>query len=235
MKQTILVIAAHPDDEVLGCGGTIARHVAEGCDVHTLILAEGVTSRDVNRDEIARKKELSVLVETARSVGAFLGVRSVDLVSFPDNRMDTLPLLDVIKTVEKKIRQTRPSVVYTHYFGDLNIDHQVTHQAVVTACRPYPEQTVKTLLFFEIASSTDWQSASSGKGFYPNWFVDISGSDNKDTYVDKKLRALEMYADEMRSFPHARSIDVVKARALYCGAGVGNKAAEAFVLGRHRV
>jgi N-acetylglucosamine malate deacetylase 1 len=232
MQQTVLVIAAHPDDEVLGCGGTIARHAAEGDEVHILIMAEGLTSRDQTRDAQARTSELSALAKTAQNVGSYLGAKSVELLSFPDNRMDTLPLLDVVKEVEARLEKIKPEAIYTHHQGDLNIDHQITHRAVVTACRPYPGQTVRTLLFFEVPSSTDWQMASLNSPFTPDWFVDISGSDGSTTFLDKKLEALELYQGEMRAFPHARSIEAVKSLAQTRGAGVGLEAAEGFVLGR---
>lgn len=232
MKQKVLVVAAHPDDEVLGCGGTIARHAAEGDMVHILILAEGMTSRDPLRDIHARKEELAQLVNTAKKVGSFLGAQSVELLSFPDNRMDTLPFLDVIKEVEIRLERVRPEIVYTHHHGDLNIDHQITHRAVVTACRPFPGQTVRTLLFFEIPSSTDWQIAHTGNVFIPQWLVDISGTERTGTFLGKKLEALKMYEKEVRDFPHARSLQNVENLALIRGAVGGNSASEGFVLGR---
>ena len=232
MNQTVLVIAAHPDDEVLGCGGTIAKHAAAGDNVHILLMAEGITSRDRIRDVTIRENELSSLAETAQKAGRFLGAGSVDFLSFPDNRMDSLPLLDIIKAVEGKMEQIRPDLVYTHHGGDLNVDHLVTHRAVVTACRPWPEQTVRALLFFEVPSSTDWQAGNAAEKFYPNWFVDLSPSINGTTFLDKKLQALEMYDSEMRDFPHARSIKAVKCAAVTRGTGVGLKAAEGFMVGR---
>lgn len=232
MPQTVLVTAAHPDDEVLGCGGTIARHATEGDKVHILLMAEGITSRDQKRDTAARQEDLSALAQTANNVGSLLGACAVDMLCFADNRLDTLPLLDVIKAIEARLEQIRPSVVYTHHQGDLNIDHQITHKAAVTACRPYPGQTVRTLLFFEVPSSTNWQPAEPGKAFSPDWFVDISGTNGSRSFLDKKLQALEMYEGETRPFPHARSLEGVKSLALARGAGIGIGAAEAFMLGR---
>jgi N-acetylglucosamine malate deacetylase 1 len=136
MNNTVLIIAAHPDDEVLGCGGTIARHTVRGDDVHILILAEGITSRDLTRDATARKDDLSALAATAKKAGLFLGAKTVELLAFPDNCMDTMPLLDVIKGVETRLEQIKPSLVYTHHHGDLNIDHQITHQAVSHCLSP---------------------------------------------------------------------------------------------------
>ncbi len=222
----ILIIAAHPDDEILGCGGTIARHVQNGDEVHVLILAEGLTSRDKERERDKRADELSALAQAAREAGRILGVRSVELRDFPDNRMDAVDLLDVVKVVELLIDKYKPDVVYTHHAGDVNIDHRIVHQAVVTACRPLPGQCVKTLLFFEVTSSTEWQIPGSAPAFLPNWFVDVS-----DT-IDLKLQALEAYRSEMRERPHPRSLKAVEHLARWRGASAGVEAAEGFILGR---
>ena len=245
-NQTVLVIAAHPDDEVLGCGGTIARHAAIGDNVHILIMAEGITSRDDQRSTNTRSDELTELTETARRAGKYLGAESVELLSFPDNRMDSVPLLDVVKEVEKRVDKIQPSVVYTHHIGDVNVDHQIVHKAVVTACRPMPWQCVKTLLFFEIASSTEWQPPIIGISFFPNWYENIgvsavsvnfaksadSALSNVKTCLEKKLEALKIYKCEMRDFPHSRSVEALNCLAKWRGATVGVEAAEAFMLGR---
>jgi len=222
----ILIIAAHPDDEVLGCGGTIAKHLQNGDEVHVLILAEGVTSRDEVRERESRAGELSQLAQAAQEAGRILGVKSVELYDFPDNRMDSVDLLDVVKVVERAIDKYKPDMVYTHHAGDVNIDHRIVHQAVVTACRPLPGQCVKTLLFFEVPSSTEWQTAGSALVFLPNYFVDISNC------LDKKLQALKVYESEMRPWPHPRSLLAVEHLARWRGAMVGVEAVEGFVLGR---
>ena len=232
----VLIAAAHPDDEVLGCGATIARHCAMGDDVHVLIMAEGITSRDDKRNASARKSELSELAETAGRVGDVLGCRSTELLSFPDNRMDSETLLDIVKAVERKHAIIKPDIVYTHHAGDLNIDHRVTHNAVVTACRPYPGQCVKTILFFEVPSSTDWQIQDKERAFMPNWYVDITRIPPTGAPFDGleiKTRALEIYRGEMRAFPHSRSVRAVRSLAEWRGAAIGAGAAEAFLLGRH--
>ncbi|WP_321417463.1 PIG-L deacetylase family protein [uncultured Desulfobacter sp.] len=229
MQQTILVIAAHPDDEVLGCGGTIARHVADGDRVHVVILAEGATSRDATRNTDVREQELTTLAQAADNANDILGVTSLHLHQFPDNRMDGVELLDVIKVVEEHIKNVRPTIVYTHYDGDLNIDHQVVHRAVVTACRPQPGQTVLTLLFFEVPSSTEWRTPGSNPVFAPNWFVDITKT------LECKKDALAAYAVEMRSWPHSRSIKAVEYLSGWRGASVGIEAAEGFLLGRRMI
>lgn len=224
--KTILVIAAHPDDEVLGCGGTIAKHVSSGDVVHVLILAEGATSRDERRDCKKRTSELSGLVNSAHKANDLLGVRTLKMHNFPDNRMDSIDLLDIVKVIENQIYRIQPDIIYTHHAGDVNVDHRRTHEAVVTACRPLPQQCVKTLLFFEVPSSTEWQTAGSAQLFSPNWFVDVSLS------LALKLEALKIYLPEMREWPHARSIKAVEHLACWRGASVGCEAAEAFVLGR---
>lgn len=229
MNKNVLVIAAHPDDEVLGCGGSIARHVNNGEQVFVLILAEGITSRDDKRDKEKREGELSVLAKTAHEANVFLGVKSITLHDFPDNRMDSLDLLDIVKLIEKAIKKYQPHIVYTHHASDVNIDHQIVHKAVVTACRPFPGQSVRRLLFFEVPSSTEWQISTSASAFLPNWYVDISST------LDQKLRALGIYGSEMRSWPHSRSLEAVEHLARWRGANVGVQAAEAFMLGRNIV
>jgi len=228
-KKRILVIAAHPDDEVLGCGATIARHTKLGDEVRVVILAEGVTSRDKKRDRKQRSSDLSQLAKAAHRANEILGVSSLTLHDFPDNRMDSVNLLDVIKEVEGFINKYKPEIVYTHHYGDLNIDHKIVHEAVVTACRPMPSQIAKTLLFFEIPSSTEWRMSNTTSYFIPNWFMNVT-----DT-LSIKLKALEVYQSEMRNWPHSRSIEAVEHLARWRGASIGVEAAEAFVLGRNLV
>jgi N-acetylglucosamine malate deacetylase 1 len=228
-SSTVLVIAAHPDDEVLGCGATIAKHVQRGDNVHIIILSEGATSRALVRDRKACQEELLVLNKAAIEASKVLGVNSICMLDFPDNRMDKCELLDVIKAVEKKIDQHHPDIVYTHHNGDVNIDHRRIHEATVTACRPVPGHSVKTLLFFEVASSTEWQTYSSAPPFVPNWFINV-----EDT-LSIKLKALEIYQSELRKWPHPRSIKAIEHLARWRGASVGFEAAEAFILGRNLI
>ena len=143
--KSVIVIAAHPDDEVLGCGGTIAKHFHDGDEVHVLILAEGMTSRDDTRNREARTNDIVHLKNMANQAHKILGSTSVQIMDFPDNRMDSIDLLDVVKVVENEINERKPEIVYTHHSGDLNIDHRITHQAVFTACRPKPNTTVKKI------------------------------------------------------------------------------------------
>lgn len=224
--RNALVIAAHPDDEVLGCGGTIARMADYGWNVSVLILAEGATSRAAQRERGDHVEELSALEHCARRAGGILGVKDVQLDCFPDNRMDGVDLLDVVKRIEAAVQRIQPYRVLTHHAGDVNIDHTVIHHAVAAACRPLPGSCVKEVLYFEVASSTEWRHTRSIAPFAPNLFVDISST------LDRKLRALEVYASEMRAFPHARSLEAIEHLARWRGATVGCAAAEAFEIGR---
>jgi len=216
MSKSVLVVAAHPDDEVLGCGGTIARHVAEGDLVHVVFMADGVQSRRMDGSE-----ELQLRNQARDEALKILGVSECNVLDFPDNRMDSLPLLDVVQALEPIIKQVQPSRVYTHHHGDLNVDHRVTHQAVMTACRPVPGSSVREILAFEVMSSTEWATPSVAP-FVPNAFVDISD------YLPKKLEALAAYDMEMRPAPHSRCVTNIEALARHRGNCVGVEVAEAF-------
>lgn len=222
--KSILVVAAHPDDEVLGCGGTLAKLADSGAAVHIVFLADGIYSRPGDAD--TQQVELITRRIAAKKACDLLGVHSVFFGDFPDNRMDTVALLDIIKHIEALIARHQPDTVFTHHAGDVNIDHRRIHEAVVAACRPQNGHPVKTLLCFEVPSSTEWQLPGSAPVFTPNWFVDIS-----DT-IDRKLAALNVYADELRAWPHPRSLQGVEHLAHWRGATVGVDAAEAFILGR---
>lgn len=216
MSKSILVIVAHPDDEVLGCGGTIARHIAEGDTVNVAFMADGLTSR---RDGVT--SELQEREKARDEALDILGVSKFYALNFPDNRMDIVPLLDVVQELELIIEQVRPTRVYTHHHGDLNVDHRVTHQAVMTACRPVPGSGVREILTFEVMSSTEWATPGVAP-FVPNAFVDIS------EYLPKKLEALAAYKMEMRPMPHSRSVAHIEVLARHRGNSVGVEVAEAF-------
>jgi LmbE family N-acetylglucosaminyl deacetylase len=222
--KKVLVIAAHPDDEVLGCGGTIARHTDAGDQVQILIMAEGATSRQLQRNRVEASKELSALVEAAKTAGSILGAAGVELLDLPDNRLDSLDRLDLIKRIEDRIGYYQPEVIYVHHAGDVNVDHRRLHEAVITACRPTPGQPVRRMLSYEVASSSEWQPPGSAPAFTANWFVDISSQ------WHRKREALQAYASEMRAWPHARSFEALEHLAKWRGAQVGVEAAEAFFL-----
>lgn len=215
MHKKILIIAAHPDDEVLGCGGTIAKHLHNGDSINVAFLSDGVKSRNnTNLIDVEKRKEDSI------SAGKILGIIEPPIfLNFPDNRMDSVDLLDLVQEIEHIILSVNPEVIYTHHSDDLNIDHQLTHKAVLTAARPLPDSKIKEIYTFEVQSSTEW---SSGAAFSPNYFVDISQT------LEKKLSAMKKYDSEINNFPHPRSFESINALAKYRGACVGLKAAEAF-------
>ncbi|MFC2145941.1 PIG-L deacetylase family protein [Acidobacteriota bacterium] len=219
----ILIAAAHPDDEMLGCGGTAARWVKEGNEVYTLILSEGITSRDDNRQREKREAEITQLKKQIHQANAVIGVKEVFTYDFPDNRFDTVPLLDIVKVIETIKNKIKPGIVFTHYEQDLNIDHRVTYQAVLTAMRPTAEETVKEIYSFEVLSSTEWNFPLN---FSPDVFFDISET------IDVKLAAMEKYQSELREYPHPRSLKGIRLNAEQWGMKTGLKYAEAFKLVR---
>jgi LmbE family N-acetylglucosaminyl deacetylase len=219
----VLIFAAHPDDEVLGCGGTIAKLAANGVAVHVVFLADGVFSR---QGETIKTAELFFRREAAAKSCKILGVSSVSFGDLPDNRMDSVAILDITKIVEGHLRQHHPATVFTHHISDVNIDHRRTLEAVTIACRPQIGNSVKSILSFEVPSSTEWQLPGNAPAFAPNWFVDISAT------LGKKMEALRAYEFELRDWPHPRSLLAVEHLAKWRGATVGVDAAEAFVLGR---
>jgi LmbE family N-acetylglucosaminyl deacetylase len=220
----VLVVAAHPDDEVLGCGATAARLVMEGHEAHFAILGEGITSRHSDRAE-ASPAELATLHQRAHAAAAKLGVKNVILHKLPDNRLDTIPLLDIVKIVEDVVGRIQPEVIYTHHGGDLNVDHEVIHRAVLTATRPAVGQPVKEIYAFEVPSSTEW-AFRLAPPFQPNVFVDVTRT------LEAKIAAMECYETEARKFPHPRSPEAVRAIATRWGSVAGCAAAEAFELVR---
>ena len=219
----VMVIAAHPDDEILGCGATTARLVKEGHEVTFAILGEGITSRHADR-AAADVNQLNILRQQAHAAAEKVGVERLVLNQLPDNRLDTVPLLEVVKIVEDLVGQSRPDVIYTHHGGDLNIDHGVVYRAVLTATRPMSGTLVKDIYTFEVASSTDWGFHGIEPSFRPNVFVDVTNT------IEAKIAAMECYESEARKFPHPRSPEALRAMAIRWGSVVGCGAAEAFEL-----
>ena len=219
MNKTILIVAAHPDDEVLGCFGTVARLIKEGYEAYTLILGEGKTSRDDKRVIENKKDELELLNSEIQQANDAIGIKKVFIESFPDNRFDSVDLLDIIKVVSKVKEEVKPDIIFTHYEHDLNIDHQVTYKAVITATRPMQDECVKEIYSFEILSSTEWNYPLS---FSPDTFYDISET------IDFKIKAMKAYSSELCEYPHPRSLDGIELNAKYQGIRVGKEYVEAF-------
>ena len=220
-----LIVAAHPDDEILGCGATMARLIRQGHHVAIAILAEGITSRSRSRDE-ADQSMLTTLRTHAQKAANVLGIKDVFFSGLPDNRLDTIPLLEVAKIVEELIEHVGPERVYTHHGGDLNVDHAIVSRAVMIATRPVPDCPVRELYQFEVPSSTEWAFQHFEPSFRPNVFMDVS-----DT-LTLKLQAMACYESEARTFPHPRSPEALAAIATRWGSVSGFKAAEAFQLVR---
>lgn len=229
----VLVIVAHPDDEVLGMGGTIKKLTKNGDDVKIVILATGIASRrsvdyqNSTRYEMNKKltmeieKQIKKLQNDARSAGKILGVNNIELLDFPDNEMDTVSQLKIIKKIEGVIQDFKPKKVYTHTKDDVNVDHRSIYNAVLVATRPKLKNTVEEVISFEVPSSTEWYFPST---FSPNIFVDIS----KELLFKKK--ALQAYKNEIKTFPHPRSVQAIDVIARKWGTVSGFKAAEAFYL-----
>lgn len=219
--MNVLCVAAHPDDEVLGVGGSLARHARDGDDVHVCILSDGVTSRyderDTPTDEIEQRR-----ARAERACGR-LGA-TISFYGFPDNSFDTAPLLDIVQTVEAEIIDHDPEVVYTHHYGDLNIDHELTCRATVTATRPLADSCVRKVYAFETLSATEWSVPVPANAFQPTTFIDVSD------HLDAKLDALSVYERELREPPHPRTVETVRKNAEVWGAKSGVPAAEPFEL-----
>lgn len=221
MIERVLAVVAHPDDETLLCGATLAKHAAAGDPVSVFVLADGVMSRTGGTIIPQAFKERHGMFRNACKI---LGTEDVWIRAYPDNRMDTRPLLEIVKDIESHVERFKPTVVYTHWHGDLNIDHQIVSQAVMTACRPLPGATVRRVLMGECPSSTEW---GIGQMFYPTWFEDVSGT------IEQKLKAMECYGTELREYPHPRSIEGIRSLAQLRGVVSGRKMAEAFVVARN--
>ncbi len=224
MKK-ILVVAAHPDDEILGCGASLLKHSAKGAKIRTIILSDGVTSRFSKKNSSA-KKQISKRIESAQRAHKYLKGSKVTYFNLPDQKLDDVPLLHIVKKIESVIREFNPSIVYTHHHGDLNMDHRIANNATLTACRPTPDSKIKQIFTFEVLSSTEWQAQGKDMHFIPNYFNDVTN------FLSKKIQILKKYKNEMRKWPHSRSFENVKFLAKSRGSMVGCKAAEAFNLVR---
>ena len=224
-KDKILVIAAHPDDEVLGCGGTISSLKQKGIDIKILVLSEGISSRfDLkNVDQKKLYKEIKERRNNSIKALNVLGVNKKDIYfeNLPCCQLDAIPILNLTKIIEKYVYDFKPSIIFTHSMNDVNVDHNITFKAVRAATRPVNKSFLKTIYLFEVLSSTEWNFK---EPFKANCFYDISKT------INKKISAMKMYKKEFRKHPHPRSFEVVKALATYRGAQVGQKFSEAFDL-----
>jgi LmbE family N-acetylglucosaminyl deacetylase len=227
-NKKILIVVAHPDDELLGLGGTMHKLISEfNVSTRVVILGEGITSRADQRDTQQWNQELAIHRRNIDMAKKVIGYHEVKAFDFPDNRFDTVALLDIIKVIEREKKSFSPDVVFTHHGGDLNIDHQRTFEAVMTACRPVTEETVKVVITFETPSGTEWRASSDPKHFIPNFFVAIS-----ETNLQAKINGMECYEFEKRLFPHPRSPEALKILAQRWGVAVGHSMAEAFCVVR---
>ncbi len=222
MGERVLVVVAHPDDETLGCGGTLTKHIANGDTVMVASLSSGVGSRD-SKNDLAKER-----IEMYGNAACILGVTVFPSATFPDNRFDDVAQLDICKAIEWYANVMRPTIVYTHWPCDLNIDHRITSNAVMVACRPI-SSSVKRILFMEVAGSTEW----SGPGhlvFAPNYYVNLD-----QEQVELKQKAMRCYTSEIREQPHPRSLHGIQTHAQWRGMQAGVPFAEAFVLAREVV
>ena len=218
-NKKILIIAAHPDDEVLGCFGTVAKLIQQGYEAYTLILGEGKTSRADIRAVENNKEELQQLNSEIIKANETIGIKKCFVYNFPDNRFDSVDLLDIIKVISKVKEEIHPDIIFTHYENDLNVDHSITYKAVLTATRPMEDECVTELYSFEVLSSTEWNYPNS---FHADLFVDIEET------IELKIDAMRQYKSELRDFPHPRSLEGIKLNAQFHGMRLGRKYIEAF-------
>lgn len=227
-NKNILVVVAHPDDELLGLGATMHRLIHEfSCKVRVIILGEGITSRSDVRDPQQWEKELEIHRSNIHSAQEAIGYHSVGIYDFPDNRFDTVALLDIIKVIEKEKEQFNPEVIFTHHGGDVNVDHQRTFEAVVTSSRPLEHEKVKTIITFETPSGTEWRASTDPRHFTPNFFVEVN-----EEGLSAKIKGMESYEFEKRAFPHPRSPEALKIQAQRWGVAMGKDLVEAFSIVR---
>ena len=220
INGSVLVIAAHPDDEVLGCGATLAKVADAGVPIDVVFLADGESSRDG-----ATQKDINDRKDAASRAQELLGIRSIRFLDGLDNALDSVPRLEIIKGVEELVSDISPRHLLSHHRWDLNIDHQIAHEVAVTLARP-KHYEISSLLFFETPSSTEWRPSNTVQQFSPSAFIDVSG------FQKIKSRAMLCYERETREYPHPRSADGLDALLRVRGMQAGVEFAEAFEIGR---
>ena len=225
-NKKILIVVAHPDYEILGLGATMNKLILEyNIQTHVIILGEGITSRSALHNAESWKQELEIHHSNIDLAQKAIGYHGISLFNFPDNRFDSVALLDIVKVVENVKSEFLPDVIFTHHGGDVNIDHQRCFEAVITACRPMELEPVKTIITFETPSGTEWRSPSDPRHFLPNFYVQVS-----EENVLAKIEAMESYVFEKRPYPHPRSPEALKIQAQRWGISVGTSFAEAFTI-----
>lgn len=223
-NKRILIVVAHPDDELLGLGATMNKLINENnVKTHVVILGEGITSRSNLRDLKQWENELATHKVNILNAQKAIGYHTVSTYDFPDNRFDSVALLDIVKVIEKEKQQFNPEIIFTHHGGDLNVDHQRTFEAVMTACRPMEHEAVKAIITFETPSGTEWRANSDPRHFLPNFFMSVN-SEN----IESKIEGMECYEFESRAFPHPRSPEALRIQAQRWGIIIGVNYAEAF-------
>lgn len=227
-NKRIMVVVAHPDDELLGLGATMHKLINEyNVKTHVVILGEGITSRSDSRDIVIWEEALAIHKKNIENAQKSIGYHSVSTYDFPDNRFDSVALLDIVKVIEKEKSNFVPEVVFTHHGGDLNVDHQRTFDAVMTSCRPMEHETVKAIITFETASGTEWRASTDPRHFLPNLFVTVSSDD-----LEAKIKGMECYEFERRKFPHPRSPEALRIQSQRWGVAIGTNYVEAFSIVR---
>lgn len=227
-NKKIMIVVAHPDDELLGLGATMHKLINNyNVQTHVVILGEGITSRSDVRDVKVWEEELRIHRKNIKAAQSAIGYHSTSMYEFPDNRFDSVAILDIIKVIEKEKQAFHPDVIFTHHGGDVNIDHQRTFESVITACRPMQNEQVKTIITFETPSGTEWRVSIDPRHFLPNLFFSVSEKD-----IDAKIKGMESYEFEKRAYPHPRSPQALKIQAQRWGITVGTGFAEAFCLVR---
>lgn len=227
-NKKIMVIVAHPDDELLGLGATMHKLIHQfNCKVKVVILGEGITSRAEVRDTKLWQKELVSHKANILNAAKLIGYHEVKIYNFPDNRFDSVALLDLVKVVEFEKNEFKPEIIFTHHGGDTNIDHRHTFDAVITATRPMSHELVKTIIAFETPSSTEWQAANYPNYFKPNLFIEVTKEN-----VRAKIKGMECYKFEKRDYPHPRSPKALEIHCQRNGVIIGKEYAEAFMLVR---